>query len=127
MNEQHIWALAIYAITSWFAWILQTDMKNYRGNIGPIIVLALSLASIAGRIITLVFVIRLFWVDAFSWYTPILIAIAGEVANIIILTPLFVLITRRNFLLMSFFDLVSIIGVFASLFFQSFYFRQIAT
>lgn len=127
MSEQHLYALAIYSFTSWFAWILQTDLKKYQGEIGPAIVPILALASIAGRISTLVFFIRLFWVASFSWYTPILIAIVGEAVNLIVLTPLFALATRQRFFLMSLFDLISTLGIVVSPFVQSYFFRHIAS
>jgi hypothetical protein len=106
--------------------MLQANRNQYQGDLGPIIQTVLSFLSGCGRIITLIFLIRLFFVDAFSWYVPIIIAIIGEVANIVLLTPLFVLIVRRNFLILFVVHVLSAIGLVSSLFFQAYFFHSVA-
>ena len=121
----YIQALCIYSLTSWFAWMLQRDVKGYQGNLGPVIQPILYFLSTLGRIASVVFLIRLFFRDSFSWYEPITIALLGEVINLIVLTPLHAIITRRNFLLCFIAHIVSVLGLIASVILQAFFFHSI--
>ena len=123
MTQQHITAFLIYALTSWAAWILQCN-KIYQGDYGEIIRGVLSLASIIGRVIVFAFFVLMFFIDSFSWYTPIVISVCGEVANVMLLTPLFTMTCGRNFLLSTAAHLLSLIGLVASIIAQVLFLRQ---
>lgn len=123
MTQQHITAFLIYTLTSWAAWILQRN-KMYQGNYGDVIRGVLSSASVVGRVLVAIFVIRLFFVDSFAWYTPIVIALCGEVANIILLVPLYTIVCGRNFLLATAAHLLSLLGLIALLIAQILFFHK---
>ena len=119
----YIQALSIYSFTGWFAWILQRDVKRYQGTWGPVIQPILGLLSVLGWLISIAFLILLFFRDSFSWYEPLTVALLGQVINILVLVPLYVIITRASFLLSFVVDVVSVIGLIVSIVLQVYFFH----